>query len=200
MHKPSWLLPTLVVSFLGGAACDKSESKDTKAEAGDATPAPEAPAAEAPKPAENELAETADPPGATWKRIDQPFGSFEIPAEEGWTVVENRIEGPDGTVIMPQSQDGITPDLIDDYLTSFDEVQKRDAPNYAEKVRSKGTVGGAIAARVEGTFDNGTKFVTRDFLVFTKGKVVLIGARTPESNAAALPAVIDHAARTLQVK
>lgn len=198
MNQTSWVLRIVAVSLLAGAACDKSENKDTKAEAGDAAPAGDAPPTESAQP--NELAEATDPAGATWKRIEQPFGSFEIPAQEGWTVTDNQVEGPDGTVIMSQSQDGITPDLIDDYLTSYDEVQKRDAPNYAEKNRAKGTVGGAVAARVEGTFDNGTKFVTRDFLVFTQGKVVLLSARTPETHAAALPAVIDHAARTLEVK
>jgi len=196
MSKTSWVLRFAAASLLHATACDKP---DTKAQPSDAAPASDSPAS-APKAAEKELADAADPAGATWKRIEQPFGSFEIPAAEGWTVTDNQVEGSDGTVIMVQSQDGITPDLIDDYLTSYDQVQKRDAPKYAEKARTKGTVSGAVAARVEGSFDNGTKFVTRDFLVFSQGKVVLLGARTPETNAAALPPVIDHAVRTLQVK
>jgi len=201
MTKHPWVLRVVAVSLLAGVACDKSESKEAKPEAGDAAPAGAAPAGEAPEaPEQKELAEAPDPADTTWKRIEQPFGSFEIPAQEGWNVTDNEVEGPDGIVIMAQSQNGITPDLVDDYLAAYDEVQKRDAPKYAEKARTKGAVGSAVAARVEGTFDNGTKFVTRDFLVFTGGKVVVLSARAPESNAAALPGVIDHAARTLEVK
>ena len=47
---------------------------------------------------------------------------------------------------------------------------------------------------------DGTKFVTRDFLIFAKGKVVLLSARTPATNAAALPGLIDHVARSLQLR
>lgn len=201
MNKHRFFFRIVAVSLLGGAACDeKPNSQAGKSEVGGAAPGSHAAAPEVSKPAEKELADTAEAAGMTWKRIDQPFGTFEIPSQEGWTVEDNQVEGPDGTVIMAQSQDGITPDLMDEYLTSYDEVQKRDAPKYAERARAKGTVAGAVAARVEGTFDNGTKFVTRDFLVFTKGKVVLLGARTPETNAAALAGVIDHAARSLEMK
>lgn len=148
-------------------------------------------------PAKASLATAGEPSGVTWKKITQPFGTIEAP--DGYELVDNQLEGKDGTVIMLQSQDGIAPEQIDDYLASYDEVQKRDAPKYAGVSTTKGTLGGAVAARVEGTFDNGTAFVTRDFLVFTKGKVVLLGSRTPKANAAALPGVIDHVARSLVV-
>jgi hypothetical protein len=130
-----------------------------------------------------------------------PFGSVELPTGEGWSLPDaTQAEGPDGLVIMMQAQDGITPDQVDDYLASYNDVQKRDAPKYAGKTERKGTVAGQPSARVEGTFDNGTKFITRDFLVFTKGKVVMLGARIPEEHAAKLAPVIDHVTRSLQVK
>lgn len=175
--------------------------KDAPSGAAPGTGAPTAGTATQPgKPAAKELADAAEPTGVTWKRLEQPFGSVEVPAGAGWEVVDNQVEGADGTVIMLQAQDGIGPELLDDYLASYDDVQKRDAPKYAGKGSTKGAVGGAVAARVEGSFDNGTKFVTRDYLIFTKGKVVVLGARTPEPNAAALPGLIDHVARSLQVK
>lgn len=152
------------------------------------------------KPASSELASSPEPAALTWKRVERPFGTLEIPTGAGWEVVDNQVEGKDGTVIMLQAQDGISPEQIDDYLTSYDEVQKRDAPKYAGTAPTKGTVAGAVAARVEGSFDNGTKFVTRDFLVFAKGKVVTVSARTPATNAAALAGIVDHAARSLQIK
>jgi hypothetical protein len=150
--------------------------------------------------AKTELADAAEPAGVTWKRIEMPFGSLELPVDPGWNLVGTEIQGQNGIVIMMQSQDGITADQLDDYLASYDEVQKRDAPKYIGTSTTKGTVSGAVAARVEGTFDNGTAFVTRDFLVFSNGKVAAIGARIPKANAAALPGIIDHAVRTLKLK
>jgi hypothetical protein len=154
-----------------------------------------------PDPDGKDLAATADPAGVSWRRADVPFGSLELPSGPGWNITDvTQAEGPDGVVIMMQSQDGIAPDQVDDYLASYDEAQQRDAPRYERKSQVKGTVAGQPAARVEGTFDNGTKFVTRDFLIFTKGKVVLLGSRIPEQDAAKLPALIDHIARSLQAK
>lgn len=153
------------------------------------------------KAAGKELADAAEPAGLTWKRSDVPFGSIEVPSGDGWSMPDvTQVEGPDGLVIMIQSQDGISPDQTDDYLASYNDVQKRDAPKYAGKGETKGSVAGQPAVRVEGSFDNGTKFVTRDFLIFTKGKVVLLGSRIPEEHAAKLPGVIDHVARSLQAK
>lgn len=191
----------LVLAIALGAslfiACGKKEEA-TKAGPGSGPVAAGDPAGK--KAAAKELADSAEPAAITWKRIDQPFGSLELPAGAGWEIVENQLQGDDGTVIMMQSQDGIEPDVMDEYLASYDDVQKRDAPKYAGKGTTRGAVNGAVAARVEGTFDNGTAFVTRDYLVFAKGKVVMIGSRTPTSNAAALPGIVDHAARSLQVK
>lgn len=152
------------------------------------------------KAAAAELATAAEPPGIAWKVVEQPFGSVELPTGEGWEMVEGQLEGKDGTVVMLQAQDGITPDQLDEYLASYDEVQRRDAPKYLGKPATKGAVGGAPAARVEGTFDNGTRFVTRDYLIFAKGKVVLLSARVPEAGAAGLAGVIDHVARSATIK
>lgn len=146
-----------------------------------------------------ELASTAEPAGLTWKVLEQPWGSVEIPDGAGWEMVEGQLQGSDGTVVMFQAQDDIPPDAMDDYVRSYDDVQKRDAPKYAGKGDTRGAVGGAPAVRVEGTFDNGTRFVTRDYLLFTQGKVVLLSSRAPEPGAA-LAGVIDHIVRSAKVK
>ncbi len=184
-----------LVLAVAAAACGgkKDPAKDPPAttQGTAATPA---------KPAAAELATAAEPTGLTWKAVEQPFGSVELPTGDGWEIVEGQLEGKDGTVVMMQSQAGIAPDQMDEYLASYDEVQRRDAPKYAGKPAVKGVVGGAPAARVEGAFDNGTRFVTRDYLIFAKGKVVLLSARAPEASAAGLPGVIDHVARSAAIK
>lgn len=137
--------------------------------------------------------------------IDLPFGSLEVPDGQGWTVNKGcptQIGGEDGTVVMLQSQDDITPDQRDDYLAGYHDVQMRDAPKYERVKQETGDILGAPGARVEGKFDNGTAFVTRDYLVFTKGEGRPRGrahaVRRP--GAAKLAALIDHMTATLAVK
>jgi flagellar basal body L-ring protein FlgH len=180
----------LSLSILGAASCKKKRDDQTGSGATTAAKT----GSGATSAAKAELADAAEPAGVTWKRIEMPFGSLELPVDPGWNLVGTEVQGQNGIVITMQSQDGITPEQLDDYLASYDEVQKRDAPKYVGTSTTKGTVSGAVAARVEGTFDNGTAFVTRDFLV------AAIGARIPKANAAALPGIIDHAVRTLQLK
>lgn len=198
MTKRAALSTLFLLLCAAGAACGSKKegaASDSKAAAGDSKPDGDS------KAAGKDLADSAEATGLTWKRTDVPFGSVELPQGEGWSLPDsNQAEGPDGVVIMMQAQDGIEPDQIDDYLSSYDDVQKRDAPKYARTSQDKGKVAGQVAARVEGTFDNGTKFVTRDFLVFSKGKVVLLGSRIPAEHAAKLPSIIDHIVRSLQVK
>lgn len=200
MKRASVLLFSAAIS-LGATACKKKEGEPSGDKGGNAATASGDKGGNAAPAAGKELADAADPTGVTWKRSDVPFGSVELPTGEGWTLPDaTQAEGPDGIVIMLQAQDGISPDQVDDYVASYNDVQKRDAPKYAGKAESKGTVAGQPAARVEGAFDNGTKFVTRDFIIFTKGKVVMLGARIPEEHAAKLAPVIDHVARSLQAK
>lgn len=156
---------------------------------------------ESAKPASVDLIAAAPAPaGLTFERIDEALGSLEVPKGTGWAKVDNQIEGPDGTVVMLQGQPGIDASQLDEYLASYDEVQKRDAPKYANATTTKGTVNGVPAARVSATFDNGTKFVTRDYVIFTKAGVVMIGGRTPQPNAAKLDGLVDYMARSYKSK
>jgi hypothetical protein len=185
-----FVLVGLLILALGGTACKKKEAEQGASGSGSSASATGGSGEAATK----ELAESSEPEGITWKRIEVPMGSLELPIDPGWNLVGIEVHGKDGIVITLQEQAGIAPAQLDDYLASYQEVQRRDAPKYATKAVTKGTVGGEIAARVEGTFDNGEAFVTRDFLVFAKGKVVLIGARMPTASAAVLPGIIDHGA------
>src|SRR5262245_42668900 len=141
------------------------------------------------------------PAVASFKRVDRPFGTIEIPTGMGWEESEAQIQHPDGTVIMIQSQPGIRPEQLDEYLASYDEVQRRDAPKYTARRTTKGRLGGNVAARVEGTFDNGTKFVTRDYVMITSGNVVVaVSGRAPSTNGAPLVLLVDYVARSVTAK
>ena len=146
-----------------------------------------------------ELAPAPATAGVTWKRIEMPFGSMDLPADPGWNLVGTDVQGKDDMVIMLQAQDGITPDQQSSYLKQYGKLQARDAHGYRAKAHV-GTLRGEPAIRIEGTFDNGTKYVTREYLVFAKGKVVALAAHIPATNADKLPGIIDPIARTLLVK
>ncbi len=148
-------------------------------------------------------ADLKGPEGVAFVKMDLPFGTIEVPDGKDWSVVQGapiQVQGADGTVVMLQAQDGITPDQRDDYLASYHDVQMRDAPKYERVVQETGQAGGAPAARVEGKFDNGTAFVTRDYLMFRKGKVAVIAGRIPATHAARLAPLVDHMTATFEMK
>ena len=182
----------LVIAIALLAGCKSKPSGDSGAHAGSATETGGS------TKAANELitGDGAGPPGVQWKRVETPFGTAELP--DGGTQVQHE----DGTVIMLQAQGGIAPDQLADYLVSYDEVQQRDAPKYAKGKETIGTLKGNTAARVEATFDNGTKFETRDYVIITPtSKVAAISGRAPASvPAPRLAALVDHIAATAQIK
>jgi hypothetical protein len=184
--------------LFGAAACKKKSEPAAGSEStGSATGSAGSAAA---KLGEKELARAEEPAGVTWKRLEVPFGSLELPVDPGWNLVGADVQGPDGIVMVLQSQNA---DAVkqDRFLTAYLAMQKRDGASYVNTAMVKGSVNGEPAARIEGTIDsNGTKFVTRDYRVFTKDKMVVIGARIPESAAAKLPPLLDHVVRTLQTK
>ena len=193
------ILRSALVACLALAAC-KGGDKPAPASSSENPASPGAKAAPA---GVDLLAGAKVPDGTTLTARPVPFGTLSLPTGKGWETSDGtplQVESEDGTVLMLQGQDGIEPSQLDEYLASYDEVQKRDAPKYAEVARTKGTVAGEAAARVEGTFDNGTKFKTRDYVVITrKGKVAMIMGRAPVGAAAdRLPGLVDAIAASVK--
>jgi hypothetical protein len=195
---------SLALLAVASASCGKTEkgAQADKAESGGAGGAGGAAGSGGAGPA-LVAADAKGPDGVTFKRVDLAFGSLELPDGKDWKLQQgspSQMEGADGTVIMLQSQDGIAADQRDDYAASYHDVQMQAAPRYERVKQDNGEILGVPATRVEGKFDNGTPFVTRDYLVFSKGKVVALGGRTPATNAARLAPLMDHIAATLAVK
>lgn len=191
----------ITCSCLAVAGCSKKKegAEGDGSAAGSAAPVAPGASGAAVDPSAKELAFEPATAGLTWKRVEMPFGSLELPTNPGWVLLGTDVHGEDDLVIMLQSQDGISPDQQGSYLKQYGKLQARDAHGYRAKAHA-GTLRGDPAIRIEGTFDNGTKYVTREYLVFANGKVVALSAHIPAINAAKLPGVIDHLARTLTVK
>lgn len=171
------LISALVVSAFWLLACGKSDA------------APGEPAL---------VKEAAGPADYRWQRIKEPYGSFEVPGGDGWVrqpagPLELRQEERDVTLLV-QHQADVAPDLRAEYLASLIDVNKRDAPKYQVRGKTEGQVAGVPAGRVDGTFDNGTKYSTRDYVVFKGGSAVVLMARGPTNREAEVRSMIDRVA------
>jgi hypothetical protein len=105
-----------------------------------------------------------------------------------------------GVTVMVQTQPGVDPDARDENVQSFIGVNERDASNYHARPRVTGSVAGRPAARVDGEFNNGTAYVTRDYVVFARGQAIALMARAPAPNAAFVRVLIDRIAATLRTE
>lgn len=195
-----WICASLLVAALVGCGKKKEQAEGGASapldsagdKAGEPTVSPASGESKA-------LAPTPTTAGLSWKRITMPFGSLELPADPGWNLVGTDVQGPDDLVIMLQAQDGVSPAQQRSYLKQYGKLQARDAHGYRAKAEL-GELGGAPAIRIEGSFDNGTKYVTREYLVFAKGKVVALAAHIPAIHGDKLAGIIDPIARSLQVE
>ena len=129
---------------------------------------------------------TADLPGGTgWERSDGP------PLE-----VSNEAEK---ITVMVQYQAEVPAEARDEYVTAFIGVNTKDAPKYQVTGKTNGALPGGQAARVDGTFDNGTAFATRDYLVFAKGGVGSVMVRGPSASTDKVHALADAVASSYRV-
>ncbi|MBN1606259.1 MAG: hypothetical protein JW940_06475 [Polyangiaceae bacterium] len=140
------------------------------------------------------------PAGFQWQRTDASgAGSVEMPTGEGWTKEgsEAHNEKLDITA-MVQVQPAVPPEARSQYLSSLIDVNKRDAPKYEVTGKAEGAVAKTVAGRVDGKFDNGTAYATRDYVLFAKGSAVALMVRGPVAKAADVQAVADHMAVSFQ--
>jgi len=99
---------------------------------------------------------------------------------------------------MVQSQGGIPADARSEYLASLIDVNKRDAPKYEVTSKAEGGVSRQVAGRVDGKFDSGTAYVTRDYALFIKDSVLMLMVRGPTAKAAAVQGIADRMAKSVR--
>jgi hypothetical protein len=143
------------------------------------------------------------PAGYQWQRADASgVGTVEVPAGEGWAkdaagMLQVQNEKLDVTA-MVQVQPAVPPEARDQFISSFIDANKRDAPKYEVVAQAVGGVGKNVAGRVDGKFDNGTAYATRDYVLFAKGSALALMVRGPAAKAADVQAVADHMAMSFQ--
>jgi len=139
------------------------------------------------------------PSGMTWERADQPgVGSLEVPSgsdwhKEGGASSEFSNEKL-GLTVMVQRQAGVPAEARKQFISSLIDVNKRDAPKYEVTGQGEGSVSSQIAGRVDGKFDNGKAYATRDYVLFVKDSALAVMVRGPLADATSVQAVADHMA------
>lgn len=176
-----------LIAGLSFAGCKKSTSADA-AQTTAASAAAEAALIAVP---------AAGPAGFRWERITVGSGSVEVPAGEGWKKAYNPFQvHHDGLnfTLMIQQQAGIPSGARSDYLKSFIDVNARDAPKYTVTAQKEGLVAGNGAGVVDGKFDDGTAYTTRDYVLFVNGAAIAVMVRGPAPAEADVRSLADHVA------
>ena len=140
------------------------------------------------------------PSGYQWERVPQGgLGSVELPKGEGWRKDGNELSNEALNItVMIQQQAGVDASARSEYLQSFIDVNKRDAPKYELAERKEGQVKGHASGRVDGKFDNGTAYSTRDYVMFVKNAVLSVMVRGPVAREAEIRSLADHVAASYQ--
>jgi hypothetical protein len=143
------------------------------------------------------------PQGLAWARLEQAFGGVDVPVGGDFQVIQVRDDFTQvqsertGIVLMLRHQLGVSATGRESYTDSLISVNQRDAPRFRLVAKSYGKVGILLAARVDGEFDNGTHFVTRDYVLFPPQMAILLMARGPVQVAGAVHAIADRVAASI---
>jgi hypothetical protein len=189
-------IPALFISVALLSACGGSGSKKDDKETGKQEDKKESTSS-----GDELISSAAAPAGFTFERKDfEGMGTAEFPSGADWEVENNTWynEKLDMTV---KTQSHASADMslqADEYLESYDDVNKRDAPQWKRSSKQPGSINGMPGARVEGTFNNGTAYVVRDYLFFTPNKTAIIQCRIAEKDKDKLNGVVDYIASTFK--
>jgi hypothetical protein len=99
---------------------------------------------------------------------------------------------------MIQGQADVPPAARTEYMKSLAEVNKKDAPKYQIVKQDEGQIAQKAAGRLDGKFDNGTPYATRDYVLFAKGAALALMVRGPVAREADVKSIADHIALSYQ--
>lgn len=137
------------------------------------------------------------PAGTTFKRKNIGVASFELPAGQDWTLDENYLDNSktEMVIIITSQMDGFQ-DMQKEYMDSYIQNNEIAASNWKTGDLKFGTVNQLPAGVLTGTFNNGTQFVTRDFIFYDKSTTTILQARVPEADKDQLEPIVDYIAST----
>jgi hypothetical protein len=155
---------------------------------------------------EPELIPVAPPAleGYRWRRIPPQagFGSVELPDGEGWArgiyegleLINQKLD----ITVMITTQPDVGADSRAEYMDTFTLTNKRDVPKYEVIGRHDGVIKRLVAGRLDGRFDNGTAYVTRDYVLFARQGAFVVMVRGPLALTGHVRQLADHIAHSFE--
>lgn len=146
------------------------------------------------------VANAAGPAGYTWQATQIPsVGAYELPSGGKWQKegLGASNEEQDFT-IMVQVQGGVEPSDRATFVKGVIDANKRDAPKYELLGQQEGQVNKTSTGRIDGKFDNGTAYATRDYIIIRNHMAVAVMVRGPLAKQSEVQAVADHVAASLK--
>jgi hypothetical protein len=146
----------------------------------------------------------AGPAGYEWRRLPPHagIGSVEVPHGHGWVnatsegleVVNDKLD----ITIMINTQTDVGVDSRGEYMQSLTFNNKRDAPKYDVVARKDGLINRIAAGLLDGRFDNGIAYATRDYVLFAKGSAFVVMVRGPLAIEGDVRSIADRVAHSFQ--
>lgn len=142
----------------------------------------------------------ANPAGYAWQPASIPsVGAYELPSGGKW---EKRGLGASNEeldiTIMVQVQGGIEAADRSEFVKAVVDANKRDAPKYELLSQQEGQINKIAAARIDGKFDNGTAYATRDYILIRNHMALAFMVRGPLAKQTEVQAIADHIAASLK--
>ena len=143
------------------------------------------------------ISEPLRPAGITWKKMDIPhIGTAEVPSGDGWEVTnaghQEFYNKKLDLTIMVQNQPGDAREQAGEFTKGLIDANKRDAPKYKVINEKQGSINGNTASLIDGTFNNGTEYATRDYIIFKSDGVLSLMCRAAKGHEKEMQAIIDY--------
>ena len=135
---------------------------------------------------------------SSWEAAKLEYGSFKRPAGPGWTWEAFTANNDQANITMTFQKlaDGDFRDQLKDLQQHLDEANQRDAPKFVKGEQAKLTIAGQTVLRSDATFDNGSKFATRDYIVVTDKGTVTVMTRGPLADKVTVYQLADYVVAT----
>lgn len=190
MIRPAPIGLALALALALGACSSKKESPAA------GTPGAATTTAGAARPSAAPVPDVAVVP--TWEVVKLDHGSFKRPSGGDWTYAAPaaRSDKADLTVTFQKLGDGDFLAELDQLQGALDQANSRDAPKWVQGEKARTQIAGEVALRSDGAFDNGTAYVTRDYIIVTKAGAVAVMTRGPAPAKTTVQQLADYVAST----
>lgn len=148
------------------------------------------------------VSDVSKPENFQFETVDlEGIGTVQMPVGDEWEVTDGEYYNAAlDMTIFTQSQPGNFTHQVQDITDGLIVANKRDAPGYQLIGTKEGTLDNIKAVRIDGKFNNGTQYITRDYIIITEEKVVPIMARIDEQHVDQLNPIIDYIVSTVEIK